>query len=164
MYRFISYLKFLGSASNQHGVHSPFIYAFVTKGLYTKGNKQGSITENVLVKSIRYFSLKKVRIASDSNQLKVKLNSIFKDLEYDTLPCDLMYVEHPDDLLKNSDPKYIDNDSVLLVKDIYKSRSDTEKWIALKKLEQVTVTIDLYHCGIAFFRKEQAKEHFKIRI
>lgn len=31
-----SYFKFLKTASNQHGVHSPFVYSFVTKCLYDK--------------------------------------------------------------------------------------------------------------------------------
>ncbi len=164
MYRFISYLKFLGTATNQHGVHSPFVYAFITKGLYTKDYRNSTVIENVLFKSIRYFSFKKIRLVSDTDQLRVKLNTTFKDLVYDGLPSELIYIEHPVDLLKNGDPKYIDNDSMLLVKGIYKSKSNTKDWIAVKNLEHVTVTLDLYHCGIAFFRKEQAKEHFKIRI
>ena len=36
MYQLISYIKFLVSATNQHGVHSPFVYDFVTKCLYDK--------------------------------------------------------------------------------------------------------------------------------
>jgi tRNA G46 methylase TrmB len=36
MYQIIAYIKFLFSATNQHGVHSPFIYNFVTKCLYNK--------------------------------------------------------------------------------------------------------------------------------
>lgn len=164
MYRFISYIKFLLSATNQHGVHSPFIYAFVTKGLYRKGDKKLSITENVLIKSIDYFSPKRIKLVSDSDQLRVKLNSIFKKLDYNTLPYDLLYMEHPDELMKNIDPKYIHNDTMLIVKGIYKSKSNTEKWRALQDLPRVRVTMDLYHCGIAFFRQEQAKEHFKIRI
>ena len=36
MHQFIAYIKFILSATNQHGVHSPFIYNFVTKCLYDK--------------------------------------------------------------------------------------------------------------------------------
>ena len=35
-----AYLKFLKSATNQHGVHSPFVYTFVTKCLYRKTSKE----------------------------------------------------------------------------------------------------------------------------
>lgn len=36
-----AYLKFLTKATNQHGVHSPFVYAFVTQCLYDCKPKQG---------------------------------------------------------------------------------------------------------------------------
>ncbi len=36
MYQLIAYIKFLFKSTNQHGVHSPFIYNFVTKCLYDK--------------------------------------------------------------------------------------------------------------------------------
>ena len=32
----ISYLKFLIRSTNQHGVHSPFVYNFITRCLYNK--------------------------------------------------------------------------------------------------------------------------------
>ena len=35
-----AYLKFLKSATSQHGVHSPFVYTFVTKCLYRKTSKE----------------------------------------------------------------------------------------------------------------------------
>ena len=38
MYQVISYIKFLLRSTNQHGVHSPFVYNFVTKCLYDKTN------------------------------------------------------------------------------------------------------------------------------
>jgi hypothetical protein len=34
-----SYFKFLWSSSNQHGVHSPFVYSLVTKCFYDTKNK-----------------------------------------------------------------------------------------------------------------------------
>ncbi len=39
-YTLKAYLKFLSKATNQHGVHSPFVYAFVTKCLYDRKPKQ----------------------------------------------------------------------------------------------------------------------------
>ena len=40
----------------------------------------------------------------------------------------------------------------------------TETWHIIKQHPKVTVTIDIFHLGIVFFRKEQAKEHFTIRL
>ena len=56
------------------------------------------------------------------------------------------------------------NDSVFIFDDIYWSKGMTEAWESIKKHPQVTVTVDTYNWGIVFFRKEQAKEHFKIRV
>ncbi len=39
-----------------------------------------------------------------------------------------------------------------------------EAWEQLKAHPMVRVTMDLFYCGVVFIRKEQAKEHFKIRI
>ena len=36
MYQIIQYIKFLLKSTNQHGVHSLFVYNFVTKCLYDK--------------------------------------------------------------------------------------------------------------------------------
>jgi hypothetical protein len=40
----------------------------------------------------------------------------------------------------------------------------TEAWQTIKAHPKVSVTIDTYQWGMVFFRKEQAKEHFTIRI
>jgi hypothetical protein len=39
-----------------------------------------------------------------------------------------------------------------------------EAWSTIKKHPKVTVTVDVFHYGIVFFRREQSKEHFKIRV
>ncbi|WP_405605293.1 O-methyltransferase [Polaribacter sp. Asnod1-A03] len=58
----------------------------------------------------------------------------------------------------------VKNDSVWIFDDIYWSTEMKEAWAEIKKHSRVTVTIDVFHFGIVFFRKEQAKEHFKIRV
>jgi len=37
-YRPIQYIKFLLKSSNQHGVHSPFVYNLITKCFYDQSN------------------------------------------------------------------------------------------------------------------------------
>jgi len=37
-------------------------------------------------------------------------------------------------------------------------------WEYIKAHPKVRVTVDVFECGIVFFRKEQEKEHFKIRV
>ena len=52
----------------------------------------------------------------------------------------------------------------MIVDAIHKNRANATHWEKIKEMKAVTVTIDLYHCGVVFFRSEQAEEHFKIRI
>ena len=58
----------------------------------------------------------------------------------------------------------IHNNSVLIFDDIHWSKEMEEAWEEIKNNKEVTVTIDTYQWGIVFFRKEQQKEHFTIRV
>lgn len=79
-------------------------------------------------------------------------------------PFDLIYLDSPTvDFLSIHQSK-INNDSILLIENIYGNLDATAIWKSLKQNEMVTVSLDLFYCGILFFRKEQVKEHFKIRI
>ncbi|MDN3725264.1 class I SAM-dependent methyltransferase [Aequorivita sp. SDUM287046] len=62
-------------------------------------------------------------------------------------------------LLKN-----VHNDSVIIFDDIYWSKDMTEAWQKIIANEKVTVSIDTFQWGMVFFRKEQTKQHFVIRV
>jgi predicted O-methyltransferase YrrM len=53
--------------------------------------------------------------------------------------------------------------SVFVFDDIYWSAEMAEAWRQIKAHPQVTLTIDLFRVGLVFFRKEQPKQHFKLR-
>ncbi|MGV9011874.1 MAG: O-methyltransferase [Flavobacteriales bacterium] len=55
------------------------------------------------------------------------------------------------------------NDTVFIFDDIHWSEGMDEAWSAIKAHPEVTVTIDLFHFGIVFLRKEQQREHFVLR-
>jgi predicted O-methyltransferase YrrM len=57
----------------------------------------------------------------------------------------------------------ITNDSVWIFDDIHWSKDMEEAWEIIKNHPKVKVTIDIFQCGIVFFRTEQEKEHFVIR-
>jgi hypothetical protein len=40
----------------------------------------------------------------------------------------------------------------------------TEAWETIKRHPEATITIDSFFWGLVFFRKEQTKENFKIRV
>lgn len=58
----------------------------------------------------------------------------------------------------------IHSNTVVIVDDINWSKGMQEAWQQLKEHPKVTVSIDTFFWGLLFFRTEQAKEHFKIRV
>lgn len=58
----------------------------------------------------------------------------------------------------------ITNDSVWIFDDIHWSPAMENAWETIKKHPKVTVTIDTFQWGFVFFRQEQPKEHFIIRV
>lgn len=256
MYQMIAYIKFLSNSTNQHGVHSPFIYDFVTKCLYDKSphsvydklldyrqllkssgfklkitdhgegsrfldSKQRAVSKMVrtsssskkeaklLYRVAQYFNFKSILELGTSlgvgtlafalsnvetkittiegcpntsdfakSQLKKKgvENVLFKKSDFKTAisnikeeQLDCIYfdghhnreatISYFESLLANAH-----NSSVFIFDDIYWSKGMSEAWAYIKQHHSVTVTVDCFHLGFVFFRKEQAKEHFKIRL
>jgi predicted O-methyltransferase YrrM len=58
----------------------------------------------------------------------------------------------------------ITNESLWIFDDIHWSAGMEEAWEIIKKHPKVTVTIDTFQWGMVFFRREQEKEHFVIRV
>ena len=58
----------------------------------------------------------------------------------------------------------VHNDSVMILDDIHWSKGMEEAWEEIKQHSQVRVTIDTFQWGMVFFRREQEKEHFVIRV
>jgi predicted O-methyltransferase YrrM len=56
------------------------------------------------------------------------------------------------------------NDSVFVFDDIHWSAGMEAAWEEIKSHPEVRVTIDTFFLGLVFFRKQQAKQHFKIRL
>ncbi|MDH7913015.1 class I SAM-dependent methyltransferase [Winogradskyella sp. SYSU M77433] len=256
MYQLISYIKFLFTATNQHGVHSPFVYEFVTKCLYDKKKYEAysklkyyrnilktskvelDITDlgegskvldskkrkvsamvktsssskkeaELLFRISKYFNFKNVLelgtslgvgtyafalgnenskiitvegckntssyTESQLNKLKVKnvsfksesFSSEIKNLDQDNFDCIYFDGHHN----KKATIKYFEsllpkahNDSVFIFDDIYWSKGMSEAWEYIKNHNSVSVTVDCFHLGFVFFRREQVEEHFKIRL
>jgi predicted O-methyltransferase YrrM len=60
--------------------------------------------------------------------------------------------------------KKINNNSVLVFDDINWSKGMSRAWEEIRQHPDVTITVDLFFIGLVFFRKEQVKEHFKLRV
>ena len=59
---------------------------------------------------------------------------------------------------------HIHNETVFIFDDIHWSKEMELAWEEIKLHPKVKITIDTYQWGFVFFRKEQEKEHFTIRV
>lgn len=250
-----SYLSFIRSATNHHGVHSPFVYELVTQCFYNKTRynsykelskyrdylyqskevinvtdfgagsrvfssnkrpvaaiaknagistkrqrllyriaqylKPGAILElgtslglgtmalalgnpksNVVtvegcpeISKIATHGFKKFKLSNITHR-NLSFQEFFKnnDTTFDLVYIDghhdgkrtLDYFEH---VLATAKPT-----SVFIFDDIYWSSSMTQAWKQIYQHPKVTVSIDTFYWGVIFFRKEQQKQHFKIRL
>jgi len=256
MYQVLAYIKFLINSTNQHGVHSPFIYNFVTKCLYNKTNyeayskikvyrntllqnndsieitdfgsgsrvfKSNTRTTSEIAKNsgtpikraklfyrlTQYFKPKNtlelgtsLGIATHAMALGYSENkitsiegcpkiSIYAKLQLKNFKTETVKVETGEfkkvlpqlkentfDLIffdghhdKHATIQYFEsllpkanNETLFVFDDIYWSKGMTEAWEYIKNHNSVTVTVDCFYLGFVFFRKEQVKEHFKIRV
>lgn len=55
------------------------------------------------------------------------------------------------------------NTTVFIFDDIHLNHDMEQAWEVIKSSKDVKVSIDLFHMGIVFFRKEFTKQHFKVR-
>ncbi|MGB5822349.1 MAG: hypothetical protein WBG90_22895 [Saonia sp.] len=121
----------------------------------------------VLLKSIAYFNLKNVGILSKDATLKNSILKEFPSLNFTVAPYDMIYI---DELMFNNGKSYtinehdIHNDTIILIKGIHRDQNNRDLWKDLKKMGQITVSLDMFYCGVLFFRKEQTKQHFRIRV
>lgn len=163
LFKFQSYLKFLLKSTNEHGVHSPFIFNYLTKCLYKKPRKSKSKTLDILIKSINYFGFDNINITGNASYKK-ELQEHFSNLNFDSPIIDILFLETSRNLETVFSEHEFHNDSLIVFNEIHRSKSEFVSWSNFIKFEKITVSIDLYYCGLIFIRKEQRKEHFFIQI
>lgn len=255
MYQVLQYIKFLFSSTNQHGVHSPFVYDLVTKCFYDntqykdykalKAYKKSLLTSKATIEVTDLGAGSKVlktntravsSIAKTAVSYQKRMRLMYRLFKYfkpnnalelgtslgaatyamtlgnseskittiegcpnissftasllsdkqtninfvnghfkDNIPTltqetyDIIFFDGHHNKAATLDyfetllPK-VHNDTLFIFDDIYWSKGMTEAWEMIKQHPRVTVTIDTFFWGFVFFRKEQAKEHFKIRV
>ena len=167
MFPFLSYIKFLLRSTNQHGVHSPFIFQYLTRCLYRKPARHKNKAVDVVLKSIPYFKVKTVFLPAKESSVRSLLDEAYPRLRYGPPPYDLVYVPEPDldMIMKTTQAEpVVHNNSLCILAHIHENKKARKQWERVKSMEHVRVTIDSFFCGMVFFRKEQARQHFKIRI
>jgi len=256
MFQIIEYIKFLFKSTNQHGVHSPFVYDLVTKCFYDKtkydtysslsdyrksllkNRKQIKITDfgagsrvfksnlrsinsiaktsgsalkraKLLYRIVDYFkphhtlelgtslgiATQAIALGHLENQVitiegcpntsdvtKQQLRDFnINNVTLKTGAFDKVLLELKDnnyDLVffdgnhnKKATLRYFNilvnkahNDSIFIFDDIYWSKDMVEAWEIIKTHPKVKVSIDTFFWGLVFFRKEQVKENFTVRL
>ena len=187
-----SYLIFLWNSKNEHGVHSPFVFDLVTKCFYNKSKypeylhlKNSSNRNRLLIRIVKYFEPKTILKIGNQTELDSKVFSLetttFEDFQKNILSnndntfdfrlstFDFIYFNQNES--QKTTLAYIDlllptitNDAVWIINDIHKSTKNENTWEIIKKHPKVKVTIDTFQFGMVFFRAEQEKEHFVIRV
>lgn len=255
LYSLVSYLKFLFTSTNQHGIHSPFVYDFVTKCLYdTKKyreylildayrnslltseesifvtdfgagskvfkNKQRKVKDiakhagisrkrqQLLFRISQYFysnsslelgtslGLATIALAIHKNNkvttiegcehtaniakkqldtfgstsVKIQVGDFEEVIQkYTKTTFDIIYIDGNHN--KENTLRYFElllplahKDTLFIFDDIYWSKGMTEAWKEIIRQPEVTVSINTFYWGLVFFRKEQKKESFTVRL
>ncbi len=164
---FLNHIRFLLTATDEHGVHSPFVYNYITKCLYITSKYSPNKSLNVLLKSIGYFKAERVWLPAETGSIQEEIWREFPSIKFQNGPYDILFT-NPSEANKlvstTSEEEKIHNNTLLLIEDIHENATNLSLWKKIKRHRNVTVTVDMFYCGAVFFREEQAEEHFMIRI
>ncbi len=181
-------IKFYWQATNAHGLHSPFAFAFYNKlkaqykntrsssknlsGFSKKGNR-------IILAVLEFLKPNQVLLISDEDENTSKWKTIFSDKSQvytaksiNSLPinsnkfdliilCKVLKINKKE--LSDRLGKLISNESVVIIPHIHASKTAISKWESLLEEKQISLSMDLFFIGLLFFRKESAKQDFQLR-
>lgn len=160
MYRkallYLKYVKYCVSASNGkgHGIHSPFVFDFIT---------------HVLNDCKNHIDVSMVVVPAIGKHHSHKYEKLIKKMivYYPDCVVNLFGLSQNKEGMLEMAEKMFENvfeNSIHIVMGIQVSRAAQKKWIEIKKNQKVTCSVDLFFIGILFFRKEfKEKLDFMIR-
>ena len=182
----LSYLKFWWHSKNEHGVHSPFVFDLVTKCFYdrTSHSAYQQLSKNnskskFLIRLSAYFKFDNCFVSETiQTEFKQALNlenqTILIKTTKDLLTSDFVVSKTPCLICLDFDTieahslsdlfQVLHKDSLILIPCIRKTKIQLKRWSQLKSQSEVSASIDTFYWGLLFFRTEQPKEHFTIRL
>lgn len=162
----LNYLRFLCKSTNQHGVHSPFVYYFLTEGIYNskKIYKGYSKKNRLLQATLNHFQVKEVlgNLEFQNRQNKEKAKHLNKETYTSLHYIETLETHSPEQIMQLIET--ISDETILYINRPHISTKANKNWCTLKENMKFHVSIDFYIAGILFTRKEQRKEHFRLRV
>ncbi len=119
-------------------------------------------TSNVAQKMFDKYGFANISIKT--GDFKHALPEVLRDQIFDMIYFDGNHKKAPTLEYFNLCLPHKTDQSVFIFDDIHWSREMNEAWNEIKNHSESTVTIDTYQWGIVFFRKEQMKQHFILRV
>ncbi len=152
-------------SKNRHGVHSPFIYGFLDKGLYGAHLEKSPVQTKLLRASLEYFKPDRVGVAGTPPPDSPLGQLLMKETLCAHPPYDFFIFETPSESVDTflSDRGNWHNDSIVYIGNLRVSPSGYKRWGEIKAHPSVRVVLETYWGGLLLFRREQAREHFRIR-
>ena len=132
--RFVFNLK----AKNRHGTHSPFIYEFLDKALYKSPDRN-----------------------HPDIRLKQAAQSYFESREFLLMSWEAS-IEELDIWLNNPVPER--EKIVVYLQGIRSNPENFEAWSRIRSHRNVGQILETFGAALLFFRSNQVREHFKIRL
>ena len=179
------FIKYKWKAKGRHGIHSPFIYSLVEKGIqgdrfntnFQCQNSKNLHFERLVFKLVKYFNSshifinKKNKLTDWDFFLKINFPSSKIRVNFEKLnpsdknsPFDFVIIstssQLQEDILELI--PYSKNDTVFLIEGIRGNASSFLAWKKICEMDTFHVSIDFFQSGLLIARSEQDKEHFTL--